>query len=284
MVLSDVYRLECYQTITMSEESPTPFPTLPIELICQIFESTADFSVVAALAKTARIFYHVWRQHATSICRDVGSRAFLTPADAERLVDVQEVAEAGSHPQDDTQEGRANKSILRAKRFLRIAHGICACSRDWVNKCAMQDYRVCLTPYWQGDNIVHVPEEDWPMRPHEIARFEHSLCNFWAIGIMDMSPHLKGQASAFLDKCTPQDLCRLEEASRWASYIDENCFGSWGINFQDEVWGRALDLVQERCRAYEQRSGRTFPRPSARYTFLGWFAFFDETQWYLDCL
>lgn len=133
--------------------------------MCQIFESTADFSVVAALAKSARIFYHIWRENATSICWAVGSRAFLTPTDAERLVDIQEAAEAGSQPQED----RGQKPILRAKRLLRNAHGASAVSYDWVELCGIHGWRDSILT-WDGDT-----EQDWHMRPHEIARFEHAF-------------------------------------------------------------------------------------------------------------
>jgi hypothetical protein len=250
----------------------SPFSILPDEIICQIFESTADFSVVAALAKTARIFYHIWRENATSICWAVGSRAFLTPADAERLVDIQEAAEAGSQPQED----RGQKPILRAKRLLRNARGASAVSHDWVELCGIHGWRDSIIP-WNGDI-----EQDWHMRPHEIARFEHAFYSVWTIGIMETTPHLKDQASAFLDKCTPRELCQLNEFTDWAIYTNENWYQSWGLEFKDEVWKIGCDLVRKRWWAYRDKRGYGVSTPDN--TFMGMYAFFDETQRYLDLM
>jgi hypothetical protein len=84
--------------------SASIFSTLPSELICQIFESADDFSVVAALAQTASIFYHTWRENPTSIFQAVAPRIFSNLTDAERLLDMQEAAEAGSQSQDGREQ------------------------------------------------------------------------------------------------------------------------------------------------------------------------------------
>lgn len=91
--------------------SASLFSTLPPELICRVFESADDFSVVATLAQTARIFYH---KNPTSICQAVAPRIFSNLTDAERLLDMQEEAEVVSQSQD----GREQKPIVRAKRLL----------------------------------------------------------------------------------------------------------------------------------------------------------------------
>jgi hypothetical protein len=87
--------------------SASIFSTFPPELICRVFQCAADFSVVAALAQTARIFYHTWRENPTSICQAVAPRVFSNLSDAERLLDTQETAEAISQSHD----GRVQKSI-----------------------------------------------------------------------------------------------------------------------------------------------------------------------------
>jgi len=250
----------------------SPFSALPAEIICQIFESTADFSVVAALAKTSRFFYHIWRESSSSICRAVGSRALLTPADAERLVNIQEAAEVVSQ----TQEDHWQKSVLRAKRLLRNARAASAVSHDWVELCGIHGWRDSIIP-WDGDW-----EQDWHMRPHEIARFEHGFYCVWIIGTMGTTPHLKDQASAFLDKCTPRELCRLNEFTGHALYNNENWYQSWGLDFEDEVWKIGCDLVRKRWWAFRDKKGYGVSAPNN--TFMGMYAFFDETQRYLDMM
>lgn len=61
----------------------SPFPSLPAELICQIFELSGSFSEVFALAQTARLFYDTWRTHATLIYKAVAPRTLTNLADAE---------------------------------------------------------------------------------------------------------------------------------------------------------------------------------------------------------
>jgi hypothetical protein len=251
---------------------PSPFSALPAEIICQILESTANFSVVAALAKTARIFYQIWRENSNSICRSVGSRAFLTPADAEWLVDIQEAAEMVSQ----TQKDHGQKSILRAKRLLRNARAASAVSHDWVELCGIHDWREMIMS-WDADI-----EQDRHMRPHEIARFEHAFYYVWTIGIMKTTPHLQDQALAVLDKCTPRELCQLYEFTDWALYNNENWYPSWGIEFKNEVWQTGCSLIRTLWWAYRYRRGYAVCSPDT--TRLGMYAFFDETQRYLDIM
>lgn len=72
----------------------SPFSTLPPELICRVFEFATDFTVIAALAQTVCPFYRIWRKFPTPICRAVAPRVLFSLADAERLLDMQEEAEA----------------------------------------------------------------------------------------------------------------------------------------------------------------------------------------------
>lgn len=252
-----------YHAVTIM--SASLFSTLPPELICQVFESADNFSEVTALAQTARIFYYTWRENATSICKAVAPRVLWNLTTAERLLDMQEEAEAASQ----SQEGREEKSYIRAKRLLFNARCASAAGDNWVDLCQIHEcsYR----------------EEDPYMRPSELARFEHAFYCVWTIGVMRRTPHLQDQALTFLDECSPQELCRLSELAEWAINYNHNDFGPPSFDLEDEVWKAGCDLVLERWYAYRRKGG---PRaaPSAKDVPLGFFAFFDHTQRYLDLL
>jgi hypothetical protein len=239
------------------------FSTLPPETICRVFDFADDFSVVAALAQTARIFYHTWRENPISICQSVAPRVFSNLTDAERLLDVHEEAEAVNQSQDSCKQ----KSIIRAKRLLFNARCASAACDSWVSLCQIHE---CFD---RG--------EDPHMRPSELARFERAFYRVWTIGVMGSAPHLQDQASAFLDQCSPRELCRLDELGTWATYFNENDFGSLGLDLHDGVWKTGCDLVSKRWMAYQEgRHGIAAPD----YTPLNFFAFFDNTQRYLDLI
>lgn len=84
------------------------------------------------------------------------------------------------------------------------------------------------------------------------------------------------------DKCTPRELCRFNEFTSWALYTNENWYQSWGLEFKDEVWKVGCDLVQKRWWAYIDRRGHGVSTPDN--TCMGMYAFFDETQRYLDLM
>ncbi|KAN0098326.1 hypothetical protein V8E51_013989 [Hyaloscypha variabilis] len=246
--------------------SASLFSTLPPEIICRVFESADDFSVVAALAQTARIFYQTWRENPTSICRAVAPRVISNLNDAERLLDMQEAA--GSVSQ--SQEGPEQNSIIRAKRLLFNARCASAAGACWVNLLQIHE------TFDRGEHRG----EDPHMRPSELARFEHAFYCVWTIGVMGSAPHLQDQASAFLDECSPRELCRLEELAVWATSYNNNDFGSSGLDLEEEVWKAGCDLVSKRWMAY--RDGKQIAAPD--YTPLYFFAFFDHTQRFIDMI
>ena len=237
---------------------PASFSTLPPELICQVFESADDFTVVSALAQTARIFYRVWRENPTSICQAVAPRIFSNLPDAERLLDIQEEAEAVSLSQDN----REQKSINRAKRLLFNARCASAVSNTWVGWIQPQ-------PLFDGGET--------PVSPSEIARFQHAFYCLWTIAIIENTPHLHDQASSFFDECSPRELCGLNELADWAMSFNENDFGSLGLDLHNNFWRAGYNLV----------AGRFMPYKKYQSGFNAWspghyFAFFNDTQQYLD--
>lgn len=241
---------------------PTPlFSSLPPELICRVFEFAPDFSAVAALAQTARPFYHTWRKFPLSICRSVGPRALPSFSDAERLLDVQE--EAATF-QSQTQIEQ--KSVHRAKRLLSNARCASAVTGNWIELCEIE---------------ASFDRENDPMRPSEIARFQHAFYCVWLVGILGTAPPLQHRAPAFLEKCSPRELCRLDEMATYAVYYNDNNFGSVVLDFQDDVWRTGCNLVSTRWAYVAQGRGhfRQVDGPK-----LNFFAFFDETQKYLETI
>jgi hypothetical protein len=239
------------------------FSTLPPELICQVFEFAADFSVVAALAQTARPFYRTWRRFPTSICQAVAPRALFSLADAERLLDVQEEAvEATDQPQDKPE----SKSIVRAKRLLSNARCASAVTKDWIELMEIE---------------TSFDRENDPMRPSEIARFQHAFYCVWAIAVMRASPHLQHKASEYLEKCSPRELCRLDELATYAQYYNHNEFGSVGLDFRGELWKTGCSLVSRRWLEVTEKGSYSRAVDSPKLNF---FAFIDETQRNLETI
>ncbi|TVY75552.1 hypothetical protein LSUE1_G009377 [Lachnellula suecica] len=242
--------------------------TPPPEIICRIFECANDFSVVAALFQTARKFYLTWRENPTTICGALAPRVISNLTDAERLLDMQE--EAVSKAESLLQKNREPTSIIRAKRLMSNARCASAAADCWIDVLQIHN----SPTFDRGEHRG----EDPHMRPSEIARFKHAFYCVWTIGVMGKAPHLQSQASAFLDACSPRELCRLEELATWAYNYNDNDFGSLALNLRDEIWMAGYDLVSKRWRAYQD--GKRLVGPSD--TPMGFFVFFDETQFYLN--
>jgi hypothetical protein len=247
----------------------SPFSTLPPEIICRVFEFSENFSVVAALAQTARTFYYTWRQYATSICRAVAPRAIECLADAERLLDVQEAVEAINHSQSDCEQ----KSVIRAKRLLANARSASAAADDWTNLCLTYSQ---FSEWDRGKNPQRI-------RPSERVRFKHAFYCVWAIGVMVQAPHLQDEASAFLDGCSERELFRLAEFSDYSKNYNDNNFGSTGLDFKHEVWKAGREAVKRRHIACS-RKRRGLAAPDGQFLPFGFFAFFDHTQRWVEFL
>jgi hypothetical protein len=206
--------------------------SLPPELLCLIFQSADNFSVVAALARTARIFNNTWRQNPTCIYKAVASRIVSNLADAERLVAVQEEAEASR------QDGCDDRAILRAKRLLFNARCASTAYDKWERS----------TKTSNGWNT----KTDWFIKPSERARFEHAFYCVRTIGVMARTTHLHEQASAFLDRLSPIELCTFEQFSTWvkqeilSTWVNGGYYGSFGLDFCDETWRAGCNQVFKR--------------------------------------
>jgi hypothetical protein len=262
--------------------SASHFTTLPPELICHVFESAADFSVVACLAKTARIFYHIWRNNPSSICQAVGPRVIANFTDAERLLDMQEKAKTVRH--SDLPDWHKQRSINRAKRLLSNARWASAASSEWAVwfEGISESYnRATQRGEELGVPRSEVAEGDLHLRPREIARFEQAFYRVWTIGVTGKTVCLRSQGSRFLDKLCPRELFCLDEFTTWAESYNENDYGSVGLDFHDAVWKIGCCLVSDRWRTIQ----KTWPicvYPNKYDAPMDFFAFLDHTQIYLD--
>jgi hypothetical protein len=257
------------------------FTTLPPELICNVFESAADFSVVACLAKTAGIFYQIWRKNPSSICQAVGPRVISNFTDAERLLDMQEQAMRVRH--SDLPEWRELRPINRAKRLLSNARWASAASSEWAvwyENISEFPYRANQRGEELGVPPTEVAQEDLHLRPREIARFEKAFYRVWTIGVSGQNSHLRGQGSMLLDECSPRELYCLDEFATWAENYNENDYGSVGLDFHDEVWKIGCSIVSDRWWTIQKR----WPMSAQPGTDVpvNFFAFLDHTQRYLD--
>jgi len=250
--------------------------SLPPELLCRVFESAEDFSAVAALGQTARIFYNTWRENPTPICEAVAPRVFSNFNDAQRLVAIQEEADADPssqpNPSQLRQNGGNNSAISRAKRLLFNARCASAACESWVIVCNIRH---------STDRGEHLGEDPY-MTPSERARFEHAFYCLWTVGVMARATHLQEQMSTFLDRCSPRELFRLDEMGDWVRNYSENNFRSRGLDLDlhDETWTAGCDVVSKRWIASPKDRDWGYPYPYR--SLISFFAFFDHTQIYLD--
>jgi hypothetical protein len=242
---------------------PASFSSLPPELLCRVFESADDFSVVAALARTAHIFYDIWRANPTVIYDAVAPRVFSNVAELKRLADMQEEAEASKQPQS-RQKGY-EKTISHVKRLLFNARCASAACDIWVSLCEIHHYPD------RGENPY--------MTSSERDRFEQEFYRVWTVGVMAKAPHLQKQASAYLSSCSPRELYRLDEMATWLRYYTKNDFGSLGLDLHDETWKAGYELIFKRWTAYQDSGIHSITIPD--FTPSAFFAFFDNTQDYL---
>jgi hypothetical protein len=253
--------------------SPPSLSDLPTELICQIFQSAVDFSAVAALAKTARIFYSVWREHAFSIYGAVAPYAISALVDAERLVDMQEFVEAGKAAEAAEAVGQSldsrHKSIVRIKRILSNMRCASAVTDEWVDFCKIQD--------WREDKI--------PMTPAEITRFQHAFYCSWIIGVIASDNRVADGGWASTEESDPREVYRFHEFTIWARCHSKNEFGSLDIDFHDPLWTDSGSLLSG-IRRIHYLDGRRIN--CCRYlipvTPEDFIAFFDHTHHWLEKL
>ena len=111
-----------------SQARPPPSLTkLPPQIILQIFEYAPDFSVVNALARTARALHSSYVAGSPAIFHAVASRIRLDLPFAEQLVDVQEAAHDAIPPLFGDQQNAPSRN----RRLLSNARCAAAASTNF---------------------------------------------------------------------------------------------------------------------------------------------------------
>ena len=211
--------------------APPSFSILPPELLCRVFGAADDFSVVATLGRTSRIFYDVWRANSNHIYRAIAPRAFSNLADAEFLVDMQEEAEAPKQLQWQQHSSDGVKSRVKGLRSnARCASAACD---HWESQCKIHLF----------DRRGEVPD----MKP---SRFERAFYRVWAVAVMAGEPHLHKRASEFLGACGTRELYELVEMYRWLGYFSDHDFEPMAVDRRKEMacYDFIFDLWTVRCK------------------------------------
>ncbi len=237
---------------------------LPPEILCQIFQSTADFSAVNALARTSRAFHSIWLVNSPAIFHGVALQALLNFSDAERLIAAQEEAHTAAH-------SHSPESFLsRHERFLFDARCASAACKHWGEVCQLHHYERA-----RGDNSA--------LRPSERARFKRSFCYLWTLCTLCNTSSLRPQALNFLVACDPVELAGLDEIATWAVGFNENEFGDSGLNFKDGTWNAGFQMINQYCAGDKKKnSGHRRIHVYGSDAPLGFWVFFDHTQYYLE--
>ena len=79
------------QASAKSATSASSLPALPIEIVTEIFKSTANFSTATALGSTCREFQSVWKSNTASICYAILVRTITCYDQAFQYVQLQQL-------------------------------------------------------------------------------------------------------------------------------------------------------------------------------------------------
>ena len=200
-----------------SQERSLPSITnLPPEITRPIFESAPDFSVVDALARTARSLMSTYVAGLPAISHGVATRIQPEFIFAGRLVDAQEaVYNAPLFPSKNHQ-----KAPSRNERLLSNARCAVAASNSFAAEC-----KIHLFTTARG-------EENSAFRPSERARFKKSFYQLWTLCTFMSSPYLCRSALYYLNMRNPSELAGLDEMTTWVRGHSENNLGDSGAEFQ----------------------------------------------------
>ena len=236
---------------------------LPTEILCQIFQSTADFSVVNALARTSRALHSIWLANSPAIFFGVAVQTLPNFSDAERLIAAQEEAHTAAGPNFPA------LSLSRHERLLFNARCASAACKHWDEICKVH-------------NLDRVRDDDPALKPAERARFKRSFYHLWTLATLSNTPSLQPQALEFLDACDPVELAGIDEIAIWAGGWNENEFGDSDLDFEDGTWNAAFRMVDQYC-AWDkkEKSGHRRINVGGFQAPLGFWVFFDHTHHYL---
>ncbi|EHK20039.1 uncharacterized protein TRIVIDRAFT_224218 [Trichoderma virens Gv29-8] len=249
--------------------SPPSLTNLPQEIIRQIFESAPDFSVVNALARTARPLYASYVAGCPAIFHAVASRIQPEFPFAKRLVDTQEAANDASPFLSEDKDKRKN-GPSRDERLLSNARCAAIASTNFAAEC-----KIHLFTSARG-------KENPEFRPSERARFKKSFYQLWTLCILANTPSLLSSALEYLDMLNPIELAGLDEMTNWAmGYSENEPEDSW-LDFKTGLRDAGFDMVNQYCDwERKEKSGHRKIHVYSDEAPLGFWVFFDHSQKYL---
>ena len=246
--------------------SPPSLTNLPPEIILQIFESAPDFSVVNALARTARSLNSTYVAGSAAIFHAVASRIQPEFPSAEQLVDAQEAAYDTSQSLSEDQQPPPSRN----ERLLSNARCAAAASTNFAAEC-----NIHLFTRARG-------EENPAFRPSERARFKKSFYQLWTLCTIANTPSLRPSAMEYLDMRNPIELAGLDEVTAWAKGYTGNRPGDSGLDVRSSTWQNGFDIVLQYCNwERKEKSGHKRIHVYSDEAPLGFWVFFDHTQKYL---
>ena len=249
---------------SQARSSPS-ITNLPPEIILQIFESAPDFSVVNALARTARPLNSTYVAGSPAIFHAVASRILPEFPFVEQLVDAQEAAYYASHSRSEDQPNAPSRN----ERLLSNARCAAAASTNFAAEC-----KIHLFTRARG-------EENQAFRPSERARFKKSFYQLWTLCTIANTPSLRPSALGYLDMRNPIELAGLDEVTTWARGYNQNKFVDF--DFSDSTWDAGFDMVKEYCSwERKEKSGHKRIHVYSDEAPFGFWVFFDHTQKYLQ--
>ena len=251
---------------SQTKSSPS-LTNLPPEIIRQIFESAPDFSVVNALARTARALHSTYLAGSPAIFHAVASCIQPEFSFAEQLVDAQE---ACYQPSPSLSEDQQN-APSRNERLLSNAHYAAVASNNFA-----AESQIHLFTRTRG-------EENPSFRPSERARFRKSFYQLWTLCTLANDPSLRPSALGYLDMRNPIELAGLDEVATWATHFTESKLGDVGPDGRSSTWDAGLEMVKQYCDwERKEKSGHKRIPVYSDEAPMGFWVFFDHTQKYLQ--
>ena len=176
----------------------SPFTRLPPEVILRIFQHADDFITINALVRTASIFHCLWLLNANSTALAVLPKAVLCYAEAQWLVQAQELKE----PTASTPEGRRRSHrgdiIVLVRRYLTNARLVCGF------------YESNVQPVLVDLTAKGVDTKKWPLL--ERTRFVRTLYHIKALAVTHEHPDASCPVPSHIGR---QELVDMSELASW---------------------------------------------------------------------
>ncbi|KAL8912450.1 MAG: hypothetical protein Q9171_002543 [Xanthocarpia ochracea] len=138
------------------------FTSLPPEVILRIFQHTDDFATLNALVRTSSIFHCLWLLNANSTALAVLPKAVLCYAEAQWLVQAQELKEPTARTPEGQGRSYRGEIIVLVRRYLTNA------------RLVYSFYESNVQPVLADLTAKGVDTDKWPL----LERIFHHVCHF----------------------------------------------------------------------------------------------------------